>query len=334
MPRPLDTLDEIRRLMDEGGIAPTPSNYDFCHRYVTHSDHDVWVAVAEEIRTNGRLSPDALARIQESVGQTNEAPGSGQFLVRVGKQLKEVDAYLKDASGEAARYGTKLKRGQSEFALVPSAGDERATKLLAELAAATDTMVAQTAALNAKLAQSTEEVSSMRRELDKARRDTMRDSLTGLPNRRAFDLQIAEAIGRSEAGAPLTVAFCDVDHFKKFNDTWGHRVGDDVLKLVGVRMIDAFQTAGFPARYGGEEFVAILPELAPSAAVALADKFRQSISARSLKMRGDGRDIGRVTISVGLATRKKGEDADSLIERADAALYRAKREGRDRVVSA
>ena len=332
MPRPLDTLDEIRKLMEDGGIAPTPANYDFCHRYVTHSDQAVWAAVADELRAHGRLSPEALARIQETSGRVDEAPGSGPFLARVEKQLVEVGAYLKDANVGAQSYGKALKRGQSEFALVP--GDERATKLLAELASATDAMVAQTAALNVRLAQSSEEVAAMRRELEKARRDTMRDSLTGLPNRRAFDAQIVDLIEKAEAGGkPLTLAFCDVDHFKKFNDTWGHRVGDDVLRLVGLRMIDAFQAAGFPARYGGEEFVAVLPELPPKEAFALAEKFRLSISARSLKMRGDGRDIGRVTISVGLATRRPGEAADGLIERADAALYRAKREGRDRVVA-
>ena len=329
MPHPLDVLDDIRRLMDEGGLAPSPSNYDLCHRYVTHSDHAVWTMIEEELRNHRRLTSGAMTRIQDAVGQSGSAP----FLARIEKQLSEVGAYLKNASGEALSYGSKLKRGQSEFALLP--GDERATRLLADLAAATDAMVAQTADLNARLAQSGDEVESMRRELDKARRDTMRDSLTGLPNRRAFDLHIAESIGLADASAaPLTLAFCDVDHFKKFNDTWGHRVGDDVLKLVGVRMIDAFQSCGFPARYGGEEFVAVLPEMSQRDASDLADRFRQSISARPLKMRDDGREIGRVTISVGLATRRAGEDADSLVERADAALYRAKREGRDRVVAA
>ncbi len=333
MPRPLDILDEIRRLMDEGGILPTPANYDVCHRYVTHSDQAVWAAVADAIRKDGRLTAEALTQIQEQTGQTPDGPGSAPFLARVESQLAEVGAYLKDASGDAETYGKALEAGRSEISLAVE--ETRATRLLAGLAAATDEMVAQTAKLNARLRHSSEEVAQMRRELDKARRDTMRDSLTGLPNRRAFDAQIAELSAAADAGgAPLTLAFCDVDHFKKFNDTWGHRIGDDVLRLVGVRMVDAFQASGFPARYGGEEFVAILPRLQPCEALAVADKFRTSISARSLKRRGDGKDIGRVTISVGLATRRPGESADSLIERADAALYRAKGEGRDRVVAA
>ena len=336
MPRPLDILDQIRTIMDEGHIVPSPANYDFLHRYVMHSDQAVWSAIDEAIRAAGHLSAKTLAEIQEHAAKSSDAPGSASFLSRVEKELGEVRAYLTEADGSTRSYRSALKQGQSEFDLVEStmAGGGRAGELLAKLAAATDTMMTEAAALNAKLESSGEQVAMMHQELEKARRDTLRDALTGLPNRRAFDMQISDEAEKAAAGGSLTVAFCDVDHFKKFNDTWGHRVGDDVLRLVGVRMIDAFKDHGFAARYGGEEFVALLPGIKPDEAQALADSFRKSISARTLKMRGDGRDIGRVTVSVGLATWFPGETTEAVVERADSALYQAKREGRDRVVYA
>lgn len=334
MPRPLVILDQIRALMEAGHIAPTPGNYDYCYRYVTSSDQEVWHAVTETIRAEGHLTAAALSRIQDETAQAGESPGSATFLKRVDSELAEVRAYLKDANRGTSDYRAALKRGRSEFDLVETEAGGRAGQLLAKLAEATDAVMTQAAELNARLEESGKQVATMHGELEKARRDTLRDALTGLPNRRAFDIQVADDVRKAAGGMPLTLAFCDVDHFKKFNDTWGHRVGDDVLRLVGMRMIDGFKGHGFAARYGGEEFVALLPAADAATASRLADRFRQSISARSLKMRGDGRDIGRVTVSVGLATWQPGESIDSFVERADAALYQAKRDGRDRVVFA
>ncbi len=328
MARRLDVLDQIRGIMDAGGIDPTPRNYDLCHRYVTHSDHRVWLAIDAEFRTHNRLTADALAKIV-SDRANDEEPGSAQFLGRVEEKLSLVARYLDGAKDDAAAYGGRLQAGRES--LEPGAGGD-ARSLLAELAAATDLMIDQTKKLSSQLDSSSRELDEMRAALDKAKRDTVRDALTALPNRKAFDAQFADEVEKAaQSRTPMCVAFCDVDHFKRFNDNWGHRVGDDVLRFIGVKMIEMFKDAGFAARYGGEEFVVILPRHRVPQACELVEAFRASVSARLLRMRGDGREIGRVTVSAGIAQLRHGETGESLIERADGALYRAKGNGRNRV---
>jgi diguanylate cyclase len=161
----------------------------------------------------------------------------------------------------------------------------------------------------------------------------MTDALTNLANRKAFD----EALERvcAEAGdQPLTIALIDIDHFKRFNDTWGHQTGDQVIRYVASvigRVGSAPRTA---ARYGGEEFAILFPGVAMADAFLEMEAARLEIGSRSLKRRSTNEDLGAVTVSTGLAEFHKGEAPASFMERADAALYASKRGGRDRVTCA
>ena len=124
----------------------------------------------------------------------------------------------------------------------------------------------------------------------------------------------------------------DVDHFKQFNDRFGHLTGDQVLRLVAVAMKHNVKGQDIAARYGGEEFVIALPDTTLRSAVAVADQIRRGVMAKELIKRSSGERLGRVTLSVGIALLHTGDTPQSLIERADACLYAAKRQGRNRVV--
>jgi diguanylate cyclase len=158
----------------------------------------------------------------------------------------------------------------------------------------------------------------------------MTDALTGLPNRKAFD----EALQRACAGdGPVSLALLDIDHFKKFNDTWGHQTGDQVLRYVAHVIGRLGVEPRFAARYGGEEFAVLFPGETAAQAVAALDEAREEIGSRILKRRSTNEDLGAVTISGGVAQLKPEESPLALVERADAALYRSKGAGRNRITN-
>jgi diguanylate cyclase len=124
----------------------------------------------------------------------------------------------------------------------------------------------------------------------------------------------------------------DIDHFKSFNDNYGHLTGDQVLRLVGLSLKQTIKGQDITARYGGEEFAVVLPNTALRQALTVADHIRRAVMSRELKKKSTGEILGRVTISVGVSMLQPGDDTDALIERADACLYAAKRAGRNRVI--
>jgi diguanylate cyclase len=155
------------------------------------------------------------------------------------------------------------------------------------------------------------------------------DTLTGLFNRRAFSEQIG-AIPPNQH--PVAVAMADLDHFKTLNDTYGHETGDRALRLFARVLRDSLRSSDVVSRYGGEEFAIVLPRTSLRQACTVGEQIRSAVMAKPLMKRSTGEQLGRVTISVGLSTLRPDDTPQSFIERADAALYAAKRMGRNRVI--
>jgi len=158
------------------------------------------------------------------------------------------------------------------------------------------------------------------------------DGLTGIPNRRRLDRKLEDEISRcARSGAPLSVIMLDIDHFKRFNDTYGHQLGDECLRLVGRTLADQLRRpADLVARYGGEEFCVVLPETPLNGAVAIAELLRRKIARLQLQT---PQGPTQLTVSLGVAGVKPQADAPlkALLDEADAALYQAKEEGRNTV---
>eukprot|EP01036_Dinobryon_divergens_P061661 gene61661-biopygen14112 len=159
----------------------------------------------------------------------------------------------------------------------------------------------------------------------------MTDALTNLANRKAFDEELLRACDEAEKKRQtLSLAVLDIDHFKRFNDTWGHQTGDQVIRYVASVIGRLGATPRFSARYGGEEFAMIFPGEDRDVAMAVVEKVREEISTRVLKRRSTNEDLGAVTLSAGIAESTRSEKPVELIERADGALYASKRNGRNR----
>jgi diguanylate cyclase len=144
-----------------------------------------------------------------------------------------------------------------------------------------------------------------------------------------LNLAIEESWAKNE---PLALLMCDIDHFKQFNDTYGHLTGDQVLRLVAMSVKQNVKGQDIAARYGGEEFAVVLPNTVLRAALTVGDHIRRAVMSKELMKRSTREQLGRVTLSIGVACLCKGDTAQSFIERADACLYAAKRNGRNLVV--
>jgi len=221
------------------------------------------------------------------------------------------------------------------------ADDVKALPMDGELLRATHTLSSATAVTGDRmrvmeqlLAASLERISELDQKLAKAEREATRDALTGLLNRRAFDANIrrlAERPDLHEAG--LVLLMLDIDHFKRVNDTYGHPVGDLVLRLVARVLENHIKGRDIAARYGGEEFAVILPNTSLTAGATVAEQLRSLLERHPIVNRATGQRIGIVTCSIGVAAFRPGEAVIDLISRADRALYSAKGAGRNRIMT-
>ena len=147
------------------------------------------------------------------------------------------------------------------------------------------------------------------------RNESLTDPLTSLSNRKHFDHAIAKALHEGvERNEPMSLIMTDIDHFKSFNDTWGHLTGDQVLRLVAMSMKQNVKGQDIAARYGGEEFAVVLPNTVLRSAVTVGDHIRRAVMSKELMKRSTGQNLGRVTISVGVATARNGDTVQSLID--------------------
>ena len=185
--------------------------------------------------------------------------------------------------------------------------------------------------LGSNMAEMLEEVDSLRLELDRVREESLTDALTNLANRKAFDQRLNKLIDDSEDNPTFSVIIADIDFFKNFNDTYGHLVGDKVLKYVGTILKSGVKGKDLAARFGGEEFTLLLPNTDINGAKAVAEQLRNVIANMHLIDKSVKAGYGKVTVSLGVGQYRPGETDQDLLERADKALYVAKENGRNRV---
>lgn len=185
-----------------------------------------------------------------------------------------------------------------------------------------------------RLKESSQRISQLEEELESARKEKFIDHLTQVFNRGYLDEKLKEdAAAFQRYGEPFCLIMFDVDHFKKFNDSYGHQAGDKVLQAVAATAKEAMRASDTVARYGGEEFAVVVYKAKIEEAVKAAENLREAVAAHEFVFKGE-KKIVQVTISLGVAEFARGDTPKSLIERADSRLYEAKRQGRNRTVHA
>jgi diguanylate cyclase len=195
-------------------------------------------------------------------------------------------------------------------------------------------MQEETRDLKTNLEQSRSQIDSLRSNLAEAQEIGMRDPLTSLSNRRRFDDSLARELADARnRGIALSLVMADIDNFKKVNDLFGHRIGDEILKTFARVLVENVRERDTVARYGGEEFAVILPGTEVGSALKITERMRSELEGLELAVSASGQEIGKVTASFGIAELGTADDIDSLVDRADARLYQAKCAGRNRVAA-
>jgi len=320
--------------MEANRIWPTPVNFELWLHYVSGGKQTALAAEIDHLIGKGEPFTDTIG--EELAARHLPRGRLGGEILDAGdalsKELDSVSRAIESARETSEAYGQQLASASKSL----DGNDAKAIKEMVEtLTTATRKVQEENQTLESQLADTTAEVSRLREHLELVRRDAMTDALTNLANRKAFDEALEKACAQADAsGESLTLAVIDIDHFKSFNDTWGHQTGDQVIRYVASVIGRAGAAPRFAARYGGEEFALIFPGEDAAQARATLEEIREEVASRILKRRSTNEDLGAVTLSSGLAERPAGEPPASLVERADAALYASKRSGRNRTTAA
>ncbi len=320
--------------MTSRNIPPTPENFELIYAYIGVENSDLKRTVDGLIANGCKFDANVMSILHARyfrAGKENDA--MAELGAKITAELDAVLKLLNTAGRDHSAFGSTLSKATGELGHTHVA-DGKIKALIDHVMHATRAMEARSKTLELQLQTSSTEVTVLRERLESVRRESLTDPLTGIPNRKAFDTELANSIERvNENGEPLSLLMCDIDHFKIFNDTWGHQTGDQVLRLVANCISENVKGRDSAARFGGEEFVVILPQTALSDAERLADQIRTKVESKKLVKKSTGDILGAITISIGVAQFDLRENATDFVRRADACLYAAKHGGRNRVSS-
>ena len=344
MPDPIETLlrgptayDLARKAMaamQAQLVWPTPLNYEI----FLHCVKDPEGPLAKELARLASIGEPLTEVVSEDLAAAYLPKAQLNAQIRdagdqLSKELEAVAAAIDTAQKSSSDYGQTLADVSKELSTSDMA--PALQTIVQTLSSATRQVQRQNKTLESQLKESTSEVNRLRENLEQVRRDATTDALTGLANRKAFDDELERACAEAAtSGQPLTLAVIDIDHFKNFNDTWGHQTGDQVIRYVASVIARMAPPPRFAARYGGEEFGLVFPGESAVMVRKTLEEIREEVCSRILRRRSTNEELGAVSVSAGYAERRPHEISHGLMERADAALYDSKRAGRNRVSAA
>ncbi len=315
-------------------LPPAPDHFELWYVYYSGQSVEVRRAIDILVANKQAITEERCKELFQrflSEGRNEET------IRRAGDQInatiRNVSGVVKDVRSATSEYSGKLG---ATTAKVENIKDPKQLKdILNTVMSDTKNMLEQNQKLEQQLDKSSHVMEELQRDLENVRKEALTDGLTGLANRKAFDAEIKRVAEESAStGRAFSLLMVDIDHFKNFNDNYGHQVGDQVLRLVAKTLTDGVKGRDMASRYGGEEFSIILPDTGLQAGVVVGNALRKTVATKDVINRNTGEKLARITMSVGVAEFVPGETINDLIERADAALYTAKHNGRNQVAAA
>ena len=316
------------------GLSPTPDLFELWYVYYSGQSPEIVRSIDILIANKQKITDERCKELyQRFLSEARDEEVVRRAGDQINTTIKNVTGAVRDVKTATSEYSTKLGGVSGQIADVDDAGQLK--QILTTVMSDTENMIVQNQQLEKQLDKSSVVMEELQRDLENIRKEALTDGLTGLSNRKAFDNEInrisEEALSTSGTFSLLMV---DIDHFKSFNDNFGHQIGDQVLRLVARTLTDGVKGRDICARYGGEEFSIILPDTPLHAGVIVGEALRKAVATKDVINRNTGEKLSRITMSVGVAEYNHGEDVTELIERADAALYTAKHNGRNQVAAA
>lgn len=320
--------EEIGDFLFAHDLDLNPLNFGVALDYLTGANIGVEKAVRAVLMERGKITNgwvESVAAEQRADEVTPEALAS--MLDKVEENLAQFMGMVHESRSSAKDYGAAL---QEQARSLTENGD--AEPILSRLVGLTRSMVEKTRQVENQMRENQKQTVALKSSLESARRAAEHDHLTGLPNRRAFETVLREEVSLAQAeNEQLSVAFCDIDHFKHINDTHGHDTGDRVLKFIASLLTRISGDKCHVARHGGEEFVLLFRGKTAAQTCEAVDSVREDLATRSLVNRTNGERMERVSFSAGVANVLAYEDPRAALKAADRALYLAKEHGRNRV---
>jgi diguanylate cyclase len=317
-------------LMSQHNIPITPRNYAVWYDYVSGKSRELREAIDAMLEKAEQFSDEINDMLYQRFCSEVDEGALTELRDNLRDLLIDVFSQVAQLTEQAGEYESIVSKSVDKLSEGASIQDIR--MVVDDLIVETKKMGRSGTATQQKLQEATDELESLKKEFEQAKAAALMDFLTGIGNRKAFDMAIkgsVEEVASDEE--PLSLLMIDIDHFKRFNDEYGHIVGDEVLRLVARKIKENVRGRDFVARYGGEEFGVILPGTPIHGAKTVAENIRQSFSEGKLKRVRTSEYLGTITISVGAAQYRPGESVEDLVDRSDRALYFAKDTGRNRV---
>ena len=329
--RTMATAETVLQHLRRNGLPAYPRHYELLYTYAAGGNQDLNRSIDGILETRGKITASEISLIfdeyiaQDRLGQKIEEIGD-----KIGSEIEHTMSLLSETAESTKVFSAALSQGQSDLSQSDGAGE--VDSIVKRLTSATDQASVTNHRLAQQLIEARRHIMQLQQNLEAVRFESLTDDLTTLANRKHFDHSLARAARNYEAETQdFALLMIDIDHFKKFNDTYGHQTGDQVLRLVALSLKQAIKGQDIACRYGGEEFAIILPHTRLAQANIVADHIRTAVMSKELVKRSTGENLGRVTISLGVAIWRQGDTTAELIARADRALYAAKRGGRNAV---
>ncbi|UUL82608.1 GGDEF domain-containing protein [Sphingomonas qomolangmaensis] len=317
--------------MSDQRLDPTPLNYAFAYHVVTDPQGVLAGAVASLTDGGVRLTQRDIESLGVEISAERVAPANAAardpaaLAAQTETQVAGFIDIVETVQSEARDFGRDLA---ASVDAIGRSADGETIGFLDDVNQITATMIGRVHAAERRLDHAHKETQELRRMLEQARGDALRDPLTGLPNRRAFEAAFAQALAE---GRSACIAICDVDHFKTVNDRFGHAVGDRVLRAIG-QTLEQTCSGHLVARYGGEEF-ALLFYGPLDDGIATVDAARLEVARKRYRLRESDAPLGEITISAGVTPLTRDDRAADAFQRADRLLYAAKDAGRNQVLT-
>jgi len=319
-------------LMARQDAAMHPISFAVWYEHVAGMNASLSAELGQSLASNRPLDDEATCALYRRYIAGLDEQSARQVTAGFQRVLTDLSESAAHAGHQATRFGDALEEWSEILAAEPgpAIGDQAAGML-----ADTRQMQSAVTTLRQRLEKSQTEIVRLQEEVVRARQDALSDGLTGLANRRRFDLALTACLAEAAQqpnGPSLLLA--DIDYFKNINDSYGHLFGDKVIRAIAQILQDNVKGRDVAARYGGEEFVILLPDTPLDGAQALAEKIRRTVAACRI-LRGNKDDfVDAISISIGVAHYQGGESANDFVARADSALYASKVQGRNRVTAA
>jgi diguanylate cyclase len=316
-------------LMAKQSAAMHPMSYAIWYEHVAGVNPPLSKILESRIAANQPLNEDEVRDLHSRFIIARDIELLERLQQKLRTLLEEAAQTAASAVEDTGQYTVALQQTRTRLSGALNLDSVRV--VIEELLDETTRMQSATQSVSEKLEARAQEVGLLTQQLQQAQSEAMLDPLTGLSNRRGFDRAAAELFPSRESFQGAALLLADIDHFKKINDTHGHLLGDKVLRAIAQTLQSNIKGRDLAARLGGEEFAVLLTQTTLKGARTLAEQIRAAVSAGRIR-RGDGKEfLGSVTLSLGVAVGRTGDSVESLLARADAALYGAKRNGRNQV---